>query len=284
MPDQGKVAFVAMKFAKDPWNDPAYTVISEVLRESGYRVIRGDEVQSSGAVVDEVLMLLRTADCVVFDTTGDSSNVAYELGFCHGVGRQDKSLILLRRKGDPLPFNYQHYRHHLYGDLKHLRRVLRYRLSVSTPLTDDQLGYVFTMELPDRSIGFYGPDVVDSMLVALRDCNFTGRCEYYAVDHFTQPRLYSVGLGLKLEGRAKLNGAYWKRISESFARELSKRNKDLAFQPSLSELAEMRAFRQTFIACGVAEFSEGKPTRLLNAEEVDSAFGGAILERLGYYE
>ncbi len=78
MPALQRVAFVAMKFTNDPWRDQRYVTIREVLEEVGYSVVRGDEVESSGAessgaVVDEVLKLLREADCVVFATSVDCS-------------------------------------------------------------------------------------------------------------------------------------------------------------------------------------------------------------------
>jgi len=283
--DIQKTAFVLMRFTDDPWRDPTYKVVREVLRESGYTAIRADEIETAGPVVDEVLRLLREADCVVFDTTGDSSNVAYELGYCHGEGRSNGSLILLRKAGDAPAFNYQHYRHSVYTDLRHLRRLLRYRLRLSTPLTDDQLGYAFTMSLPDESLGWYGLDVVESILSGLESLKFTGRCEYYAVDYFQlKPRLYCVGVGLKPEDQANVTRQYWEKLRNLFAQELNKSNSKLVFDRHLSEYAEMRSFRQGFIPGGTAEFKDGLPVRLLNMEDVDSTFAGSVRERLGILE
>ncbi|MCP2319345.1 hypothetical protein APR12_004712 [Nocardia amikacinitolerans] len=279
MPDPERLAFVAMRFAKEAWNDPTYQAISNILREAGYKVLRGDELPSSGAVVDEVLRMLREADQVVIDTTGDSSNVSYELGYCHGIGREQSSLILLRKKGVLPQFNYAHYRHHIYADIRHLQRLLRYRLGVSTPLTDDQYGYAFTMSLPDEPIGLYGLDAAESLLAALKRIEFTGRCEYYAVDYFyLQPRTYCVGIGLKPGVRMKLNLKYWHRLEDLLEEELSNRKSRLKFERDLSEIGGIRAFRKTFISCGVAEFKDGQVTALLNSAEADSNFASAVLE------
>lgn len=248
MPSNPPLAFVAMRFEKDAWNDRTYSAVRDVLKEAGYQVVRGDEVESSGAVVDEVLRLLSEADCVVIDTTGDSNNVAYELGYCHGIKRHHSSLILIRRRGARPAFNYSHYRHNVYNDLSHLRRMLRYRLRISTPLTLDQLGYALAMDVPNDAIGIYGADVADAVLKTLKTVNFSGRCEYYAVDHIGLD-LYVVGLGLKPgNSKIKIDGRFWKQFTEIFRTELPLFNEKLTYLPNNSEYAEMRAFRQEFIA------------------------------------
>ena len=120
------IAFVAMKFGGDSWNDKRYIAIRDVLEEAGYDVKRGDALQSSAAVTSEVFNYLRSADMVVVDTSGDSHNVSYELGYCHGIDRDPASVILVRGQREPeAPFNYAHYRYLQYKDLRHLKRLLR---------------------------------------------------------------------------------------------------------------------------------------------------------------
>ena len=105
-------AFVAMQFAGDPWQDRRYEVIREVALEAGYSPLRADEIKTSGPVLDEVCKQLREAALVVIDTSGDSHSVSYEIGYTHGCGRSDATVVLLRQKDEPrLPFNYQHFRH-----------------------------------------------------------------------------------------------------------------------------------------------------------------------------
>ena len=128
-----KQAFVAMKFTTDPWRDKTYLAIREVLENAGYDCIRADEIRTSGPAVDEVCRLLREADLVVIDSSGDSHNVSYEIGYCHGVDRPADRTILLKNS-DSLPFNYQHYRHSVYRDTRHLRRLLRGHLGMIEPI------------------------------------------------------------------------------------------------------------------------------------------------------
>ena len=119
-------AFVAMKYDDIPTQNylsrtRVYEVISECLEDAGFSPIRGDKILSSGPSVDEACNLLRTAPLIVIDTTGDSHSVSYELGYCHGVGRLPGDILLIRQDdGSIVPFNYRHYRHRTYKDLKHL--------------------------------------------------------------------------------------------------------------------------------------------------------------------
>jgi hypothetical protein len=121
-----------MKFEADHWRDKRYTAISEELRNAGFEPIRADEIRTSGPVVDEVCRLLKEADLVVIDSSGDSHSVSYEIGFCHGALRPADTTLLLR-SGSDLPFNYRHYRHRVYRDVRHLRRLVRDYLRISEP-------------------------------------------------------------------------------------------------------------------------------------------------------
>ncbi|MEU5235052.1 hypothetical protein AB0G82_38355, partial [Streptomyces anulatus] len=77
------------------------------------------------------------------------------------------------------------------------------------------------MSLPEEDLGWYGLDVVESMLTSLEELEFSGRCEYYAVDYFhVRPQLYCVGIGLKPEDKPKITGQYWNKLKNIFAQEL----------------------------------------------------------------
>ncbi|WP_159029610.1 hypothetical protein [Streptomyces qaidamensis] len=277
-----KNAFVAMKFESDAWRDKKYQAISDTLSEAGFKALRADEIRTSGVSTDEVTRHLRSADLVVVDLSGQSLNVSYELGFCHGSGRDPEDLILLCREGVDIPFNYAHYRHNPYRDLRHLRTTLRYRLGISTPLTDDQLGYA--LAFVDLS-GAYGGTAAEAILDALRTVKFTGRCEYYAGD-VMQDR-YVIGLAVKGHSRREsFDHKWWIRIKKLVANSLSdpgnlSNSRSTCVLDELgSEYAEVRAFRQHLLPRGVAEFTEGYPTQLLRPHEEDSWFSGAVLERL----
>lgn len=275
------VAFVAMKFDKDPWNDKRYQVMAEVLSEAGFHVVRGDEMRSSDLVISEVSKYLREADVVVIDTTGDSHNVSYELGYCHGVRKDPSSIILLRTQGEAVPFNYAHFRHLFYKDLRHLRRLLRYRLNISTPLTDEQVGFAIPFIIGEDA-GFYGHNVADAVIATLGTQRYTGRCEYYAGNPIlTDPNLYIIGLGLKSPQREQTPTLqWWDRTRALLEVELEKRTEAVTLDTQDAELTTMYSIRASLSRRGVAEFEDGRILRLLSPESEDSWFSGAIQERV----
>lgn len=271
-----KLAFVAMTFESDAWRDKKYQVISDMLSEAGFRALRADEIRTSGVSMDEVTKYLRKADLVVVDLSGQSLNVSYELGFCHGIGRNSEDIILLCKEGIEIPFNYAHYRHNVYKDLRHLRTTLSYRLGISTPLTDDQLGYALSFT---NLSGAYGGTAAEAVLSALHEMKFTGRCEYYAGD--TLPGIYVVGLAVKGHSRRqKFDHKWWMRLSQLVEKNLAGSESTFSLDEILSEYAEVRALRQQLLPRGVAEFNDGNPTQLLRPDEEGSWFFGAVLERL----
>lgn len=147
-------AFIAMRFSDDPWRDKVYLAIREELEKANYKCIRSDEIRTSGPVVDEVCRLLAEADLVVIDSSGDSHSVSYEIGYCHGIGRSSDSTLLLKDNAE-LPFNYRHYRHRVYRDVRHLRRLVRDYLGLIEPIRPDALGRVYSFDFSeDATYGY----------------------------------------------------------------------------------------------------------------------------------
>ncbi|MEO3930977.1 hypothetical protein ABGB07_45125 [Micromonosporaceae bacterium B7E4] len=274
------VAFVAMKFDGDPWNDKRYLIISEVLREAGFEPIRADEIRTSDIAMHEISQKLEDAALIVVDASGASHNVSYELGYCHGLKKDPQSVILLCNSSESLPFNYSHFRRHSYKDLRHLRRLLRHRLGISIPLTDEQYGYALAF-LGD-SDAMYGADVAESILEAFKRLRFSGRCEYYAGNTlFSVPNQYVVGLGLRSDDRKiRLDGAWWAELRHRVESILSEKNFKTIIDVDCCEFGSLRAFRHDLLDRGVVEFASGLPVRILRPAESDSWFVGAVLEQL----
>ena len=190
---------MAMKFDSNHWNDKRYVAISEVLEEAGYTPLRADQIKTSKPIVEEVCDFLTNSELVIIDSSGDSHNVSYEIGYCHGVGRsEDKTILIRQGEGNDIPFNYRHFRHFCYKDIRHLKRILRDWFSVTVPLTNDQLGYAFNI-IYGSDCGEYGYDVAKAIVTILERKKFSGRCEYYAADgiRFGMIDSYLVGVGLK---------------------------------------------------------------------------------------
>lgn len=263
-------AFVAMKFDGDHWKDKRYLAISEILKEAGFSPIRADQIRSSGPVVDEVCNYLEKSPLVVIDDTGDSLSVAYEIGYCHGIRRAPEKTILLRH-GHEIPFNYRHFRHHCYKDLRHLRRLLRDWLNLLVPLLDEHFGYTFTFELTPEASD-YGAVVADCVLKSLHACEFTGRAQFFATQNrFGKDEFYKIGIGLKFANakiRRKLtpNYEWWQKLQADLIDRVDVTRCGLRLASTLSEMNEMGAIRQTMLHRATAQFENGLPTLLVGNE------------------
>ncbi|HEV8000087.1 MAG TPA: hypothetical protein VGP63_09415 [Planctomycetaceae bacterium] len=271
------LAFVAMRFRDDHWRDKSYVPIREELEAAGYQVLRADELRTSGAIVEEVCRLLKEADLVVLDDSGDSHSVSYELGFCHGVGR-DPGKTLLLRNTPQIPFNYQHYRHRVYKDVRHLRRLLRDFLSISEPLTDDMYGYAFTFEYSDSAVSGYIMDGAETIIDALLETEFTGRCEIFAGEQVALPdRLFTIGAAVRLRGKTNTPSyATWMKLVVRTA-ELTRRfNGRIQLDQQLSELADKRGMKAWFPYCGAAEIRDGQIVTILDTTDDGNFFDSYI--------
>jgi len=262
------MAFVAMKFEDDHWRDKKYIVIRDELEKCGYQVCRADEINTSSAVVDEVCELLENSDLVVIDSSGDSHSVSYEIGFCHGCKRPlDRTLLI--RDNSEIPFNYRHFRHRVYKDKRHLRRLIRDYLDISEPLTDDQYGYVFTFEFSDEASFGYILEGASCIFKALIENRVTARCECFSAEQFLIPgRFFSVGIVLRLpRGLATPEYEDWIKIVHR-VEELTKGYKGrITLDSQMSELTEKRAIKAHFINCGAAELRSGKIVKSIATED-----------------
>lgn len=262
------MAFVAMKFEDDHWRDNRYLIIRDELEKCGYQVCRADEINTSSSVVDEVCKFLENSDLVVIDSSGDSHSVSYELGYCHGCKRPPDRTLLIR-DNSKIPFNYRHFRHRVYKDKRHLRRLIRDYLDISEPLTDDQYGYAFTFEFSEDATFGYILEGASCIFRALIENKLSGRCECFSAEQFLIPgHFFSVGIGIRLP-RGSNTPEYndWIKIVKR-VEQLSKYYEGrITLDPHMSELTEKRAMKAHFVNCGVAEFRSGKIVKSIESDE-----------------
>lgn len=99
--------FVLMPFDKK--FDQIYQLgIKEPLNEKGLVCERADEAQIVGGIMEQVYNKIKKARFIVADITGGNSNVCYEVGYAHAIG---KDVILLRQKKGKKPFDLIGYSH-----------------------------------------------------------------------------------------------------------------------------------------------------------------------------
>ena len=193
------------------------------------------------------------------DSSGDSHSVSYELGFCHGCKRSSETTLLIRNNQD-IPFNYRHFRHRVYKDRRHLRRLIRDFLDISEPLADFQIGYAFTFEFSETAFSGYILDGASCIFRALVEEKLSGRVECFSAEQFTIPgRFFTVGIGIKLpRGSSTPEYSKWVDIVGRVEELAKKYNGKIALDTQMSELAEKSAMRRSFLYCGAAEFRSGK--------------------------
>lgn len=263
-----KIAFVAMKFDGPSYKDKRYMAIKEVLEEASFKVIRADEIKSSGPIVDEVVDYLTNADLVVIDSTYDSQSVAYEIGFCHGIKRKNDSIILLRKLGaTEIPFNFRHFRQRLYTDLRHLKRVLRDWFSIITPARLDDYGFVFNFDLTNNKAIIYGEVMAENIIQSLKEIEYSGRCEYYAGNSLFAQNVYIVALALKFKNGKTPNFKFWSNFSDVLISKFQTDSNGIIYDEEMSELASLAEIRQYYINSGNVEFEIGEPFRIINESE-----------------
>lgn len=110
--------------------DQVYDALQIVAREIGFRCRRADDIWENPAVMQDVVSLIDRSRVVIADCTGKNSNVFYEIGIAHTLGRE---VILTTQNEADIPFDLRHLRyvHYLNTDdgLTALKERLRRRLA-----------------------------------------------------------------------------------------------------------------------------------------------------------
>ncbi len=93
--------FVMMKFGAS-WSIAVAAVIRDVCRRHEVIAIRGDDIFSPTDILDDIWQQIMEADFVIADLTDRNTNVFYELGMAHAVG---KPVILLSQREEDVPID-----------------------------------------------------------------------------------------------------------------------------------------------------------------------------------
>ena len=119
------ICFVIMQFTDD-FNTLFTDVIRPVCDAYGYRVIRGDDFQSSGQILDDITQTIRSAALVIADVTPNNANVFYELGYAHAIAKP--TILLSDRTRERLPFDISGFRTLFYDNTIGGKGVVEQRL------------------------------------------------------------------------------------------------------------------------------------------------------------
>lgn len=120
-----KLCFVLMPF-RDQFLRIYNEHIKPTLEDIGLRVMKSDDIFTTTEVVEDIWEYINKARIIVADVTGRNSNVFYELGIAHTVG---KPVVILTQDENDIPFDLRHLRYFKYVDnrngWKKLMRDLR---------------------------------------------------------------------------------------------------------------------------------------------------------------
>jgi hypothetical protein len=118
--------FVLMPFA--PEFDDAYKLaIRPAAEAAGAYCERIDEQIFADNILARLYNQIAKADLLVADMTGRNANVFYEAGYAHALA---KTVVLVTRREDDIPFDLKHYPHIIYGNsLATLKEELSARIA-----------------------------------------------------------------------------------------------------------------------------------------------------------
>lgn len=96
-----QTCFVITPFSP-PFDSNYENILKPTIARCGLTPIRGDEIFTTGAIMEDVWRNIATCRLLVAELSGKNPNVYYELGIAHTL---DKPVILLVQKGEELPFD-----------------------------------------------------------------------------------------------------------------------------------------------------------------------------------
>lgn len=101
----------ALVSAMMPFNSgfkAVYRSIREAAEEAGMQCMRADDIWENASIIQDVVSLIDRSRIVVCDCSGRNSNVFYEAGIAHTLGRD---VVLITQSENDIPFDLRHLRY-----------------------------------------------------------------------------------------------------------------------------------------------------------------------------
>jgi hypothetical protein len=86
---------------------PIHRAIAAACTSTGRRCLRADDIWEESTIMQDVFNLIFRANVVVVDFSGKNSNVMYETGIAHTLG---KHVIPISQSFEDVPFDMKHHR------------------------------------------------------------------------------------------------------------------------------------------------------------------------------
>jgi hypothetical protein len=107
-PEMIEPSLVSAMMPFDPTFAAVHAAITDAAEAAGLRYRRADDIWENPAVIQDVVSLIDRSKLVVCDCTGRNTNVFYEIGIAHTLGRD--VVLLTQHEGD-IPFDLRHLRY-----------------------------------------------------------------------------------------------------------------------------------------------------------------------------
>jgi hypothetical protein len=102
---QDKFVAVMMPFSAE--FDTVYDAIKKACKDSGVLCYRTDDIWAASEVMQDIFNLIFSSYIVLVDFTGRNSNVLYETGIAHTLG---KTVVPITQSLDDIPFDLKPHR------------------------------------------------------------------------------------------------------------------------------------------------------------------------------
>src|SRR5262249_32664508 len=126
--------FIAMPMdPTEPALDDVHDTVKEVALDLGLTAERVDDPESNDRITDRILGSLEKAQFVVVDLTLSRTNVYYEAGYAHALG---KVPIYIAKRGTMIEFDLKDYPVIFFTTNRELKDGLRRRLAALKKASD----------------------------------------------------------------------------------------------------------------------------------------------------
>lgn len=144
-------------------------VIYPIVNGLNINCQRADRDGSGGILIYHIIELIKKADFLIADLTGDNPNVFYELGLAHLFG---KKVILISSSHQTLPTDLQNWQfiHYRTAALSAFEKNLKNRITSKTDDYRDILHGNFDTEFPPPN---ENPNVIESLVRTMLNENNT---------------------------------------------------------------------------------------------------------------
>lgn len=125
-PDTAQDDLISVMMPFDGRFDKVYQALKSMAKDLEMKCARADDIWQHDVVIQDIVSLIERSRMVVCDCSDRNSNVFYEIGIAHTLG---KEVVLITQSKDDIPFDLRHVRYVQYLNNAEGRRALVTKLA-----------------------------------------------------------------------------------------------------------------------------------------------------------